>query len=139
MKIARLYARRTPFGPDDLLQEAFCRVLSGKRVRARGAPIKSFLVGVMRSIAWEWKCECHETLVDAPDPGGGESPVMARIDAAKIVAIFADDPVAQKIVLGMMEGARGEELQLSSGLGKIEYESKRKKISRRVEKLLADE
>ena len=134
-KIARLYARRTPFDHDDLLQEAICRVLSGKRVWARGVPVRSFLVGVMRSIAWEWKSEPHEAVVDAPDPGCGESPIMASIDSAKIVAMFADDLVAQKIVLGMMEGARGEELQRSSGLDKIEFESKRKKIRRRIEKL----
>jgi hypothetical protein len=134
MKVARLYARRTPFDHDDLLQEAICRVLSGKRVWARGVPVRSFLVGVMRSIAWEWKSELHEAVVDARDPGCGESPIMASIDSAKIVAMFADDLVAQKIVLGMMEGARGEELQRSSGLDKIEFESKRKKIRRRIEK-----
>jgi RNA polymerase sigma-70 factor (ECF subfamily) len=135
MKVARLYARRTPFDHDDLLQEAICRVLSGKRVYARGTPVRSFLVGVMRSIAWEWKSEPHEAVVDAPDPRCGESPMMASIDSGKIVAMFADDPVAQKIVLGMMEGVRGEELQRFSGLGKVEYESKRKKIRRRIEKL----
>ena len=135
MKIARLYARRTPFDPDDLLQEAICRVLSGKRVWARGAPFLSFFVSVIRSIAWEWKSEPHEEVIDAPDPRCGKSPMMASIDMAKIVAMFADDLVAQKIVIGMMEGARGEELQCSSGLGKLEYESKRKKIRRRIEKL----
>jgi DNA-directed RNA polymerase specialized sigma24 family protein len=135
MKIARLYARRTPFDPDDLLQEAICRVLSGKRVWARGAPFRSFLAGVMRSVAWEWKSEPRGEVVDAPDSRCGESAVMASIDMAKIVMIFADDLVAQKIVIGMMEGARGEELQSSSGLGKVEYESKRKKIRRRIEKL----
>jgi hypothetical protein len=93
------------------------------------------LVGVMRSIAWEWKSEAHDSVVEAPDPRCGESPIMASIDSGKIVAMFADDPVAQKIVLGMMEGARGEELQWPSGLDKIEYESKRKKIRRRIEKL----
>jgi DNA-directed RNA polymerase specialized sigma24 family protein len=134
-KIATLYARRTPFDHDDLLQEAICRVLSGKRVWTRGTPVRSFLVGVMRSIAWEWKSEAQEVLVEAPDPRCGESPIMASIDSAKIVAMFADDMVAQKIVLGMMEGMRGEELQQSSGLGKVEYESKRRKIRRRIEKL----
>jgi DNA-directed RNA polymerase specialized sigma24 family protein len=135
MKIARLYARRTPFDPDDLLQEAICRVLGGKRVWARGAPFLSFFIGVIRSIAWEWKSEPHEGVIDAPDPRCGESPMLASIDMAKIVAMFADDLVAQKIVIAMMEGARGEELQRSSGLGKVEYESKRKKIRRRIEKL----
>ena len=139
MKIARLYARRTPFDHDDLLQEAICRVLSGKRVWARGVPVRSFLLGVMRSIAWEWKSKPHEAVVDAPDPGFGESPILASIDSAKIIAMFADDLVAQKIVLGMMEGARGEDLQRSSGLGKVEYDSKRKKIRRRIEKNLAGE
>ena len=135
MKIARLYARRTPFDHDDLLQEAICRVLSGKRVWARSTPIRSFLAGVIRSIAWEWKNEPHQAVVDAPDPRYGESPMMASIDSARIVAMFADDPAAQKIVLEMMVGGRGEELQRSSGLGKVEYESKRKKIRRRIEKL----
>jgi DNA-directed RNA polymerase specialized sigma24 family protein len=138
MKIARLYATRTPFDPDDLLQEAICRVLSGKRVWARGAPFLSFFVGVMRSIAWEWKNESHEEVVDAHDPRCGESPMLASIDMTKIVAMFADDLVAQKIVIGMMEGVRGEELQRSSGLGKVEYESKRRKIRRRIEKLAGE-
>jgi hypothetical protein len=34
-----------------------------------------------------------------------------------------------------MEGARGQELQDLCGLGKTEYESKRTKIRRRIEKL----
>ena len=35
----------------------------------------------------------------------------------------------------MMEGARGQELQQLSGLSKTDYESKRTKIRRRIEKL----
>jgi DNA-directed RNA polymerase specialized sigma24 family protein len=140
MKIARLYARRTPDDPDDLLQEAICRVLSGRRVWARGTPVRLFLAGVMRSIAWEWKSEPHEPLDDVPDPGCGEPPVEEREEIKEILAKFDDDPVAQKIVLLMMQGARGEELQRSIGLDKIEYESKRRKIRRRIEKhkFLAD-
>jgi len=49
--------------------------------------------------------------------------------------LFADDPAAQAIVRGMLDGARGQELQALSGLGKIDYESKRTKIRRRIEKL----
>ena len=59
----------------------------------------------------------------------------ATIDAVKVIALFDDDPVAQAIVRGMMEGARGQELQDLSGLDKTDYESKRTKIRRRVEKL----
>ena len=49
--------------------------------------------------------------------------------------MFADDAVAQKLVVGMMEGARGLELWESSGLTKTDYESKRKKIRRRIERV----
>jgi hypothetical protein len=41
------------------------------------------------------------------------------------------------IVRGMMEGARGQELQELSGLDGTDYESKRTKIRRRIEKLWA--
>jgi hypothetical protein len=133
MKVARLHARKTPFGHDDLLQEAICRLLSGDRVFPRGSSPVALLVGVIRSIAWQWRYEPVETPVDVPDPRCGEALAIASIDAAKIVAFFADDPIAQKLVIGMMDGTRGEELQRLSGLDKVEYASKRRKIRRRIE------
>ena len=42
MKIARLYARKTPYDKEDLIQ---------------GTGPVLFLGGVIRSIAWEWKTE----------------------------------------------------------------------------------
>ena len=137
LKIARLYARLyvTPYDHDDLLQEAIYRVLSGKRVWPRSVPVRSFLAGVMQSIAWEWgKSEPPHLPLgpDLPDPKPGRPIDTEKI--LEILAIFADDPVAQKIVLLMIQGMRGEELQRSTGLGKVEYESKRKKIRRRIEK-----
>ena len=61
--------------------------------------------------------------------------MVAKIDLKQIMPFFDDDPVAQKILLGMAEGGRGEDLQEVSGLSPTEYESKRKKIRRRIEKL----
>ena len=135
MKIARIYAQKTPYGHEDLFQEALCRVLSGARMWPRHLTALAFLVGVLRSIAWEWKSEPAGEMPEAFDPAAGEGRANALIDAGKIIAIFADDPVAQKIVVGMMEGARGRELQELSGLNKTDYESKRTKIRRRIEKL----
>src|SRR5579871_4436715 len=43
MKIARLYARKTPYDHEDLLQEAMCRVLSGARAWPRDLAALSFL------------------------------------------------------------------------------------------------
>jgi hypothetical protein len=37
--------------------------------------------------------------------------------------------------MGMADGTRGEDLERASGLSPTEYESKRKKIRRRIEKL----
>jgi hypothetical protein len=135
MKIARAYATRTCYGYEDLFQEAVCRVLSGTRAWPANVATVPFLIGVMRSIAWEWRSELGGEPDDAADPSSGESRANASIDVLKIIALFDDDPLAQKIVIGMMEGARGQELQDLSGLGKTEYESKRTKIRRRIEKV----
>ncbi|HEY2134678.1 MAG TPA: hypothetical protein VGH49_02250 [Xanthobacteraceae bacterium] len=134
-KIARLYAKKTPYDYEDLLQEALCRVLAGTRVWPRDLPALPFLWGVVRSIAWEWKTELVDKATDGADVAAEERRANATIDVARIIALFDDDPVAQAIVRGMMEGARGQELQELSGLEKTEYESKRTKIRRRVEKL----
>jgi DNA-directed RNA polymerase specialized sigma24 family protein len=135
MKLACLYAKKTPYDHEDLMQEAMCRVLSGARVWPRHIAALPFLWGVVRSIAWEWKKEFIEREADATDFAGEERRAIASLDVVKVLALFDDDPAAQIIVRGMMEGARGQELQQLSGLEKTDYESKRTKIRRRIEKL----
>ena len=135
MKIARVYAKKTPYSHEDLFQEAVCRVLSGARAWPRHLPALPFLVGVVRSIAWEWRCDPSIDVAQAVDPHSGETRANAVIDVSRVVDLFTDDPVAQAIVVGMMQGARGQELQQLSGLSKTDYESKRTKIRRRIEKL----
>jgi DNA-directed RNA polymerase specialized sigma24 family protein len=134
IKVARAYAARTDYSHEDLFQEAVCRVLSGARSWPRNVAVMSFLVGVMRSIAWEWRSAPQAEAGDAADPQSGESNAIASIDLVKIVKLFDDDPVAQRVVIAMMEGARGQELQDLCGLSKTAYESKRTKIRRRIEK-----
>jgi hypothetical protein len=135
VKIARVYARKTPYDYEDLINEAYSRVLDPtRRSWRRGVPVIMFLGGVIRSVAWEWKRVGVNAEVDLGDEGAVERGAVARMEVMRIVALFDDDRVAQKIVLAMMQGARGEELEQASGLSKIEYESKRKKIRRRIEK-----
>jgi hypothetical protein len=134
LKVARLQAKKTPYDHEDLLQEAICRVLCGRRGWPSKLDALPFLCGVVRSIAWEWRKVTPDSLPDGGDPEGEERRANASLDVAKIIALFDDDPIAQRIVRGMMEGARGQELQDLSGLDKTEYESKRTKIRRRVEK-----
>ena len=139
MKMAMLYARKTPYDRQDLVQEAFARILSGRRVWPRDANASLFLGGVIRSIAWEWKRERPLEVTGTTDVAVQERNANAAIDATKIISLFDDDMVAKKMVIAMMDGARGEELQSVSGLGKTEYESKRTKIRRRIEKFFAAE
>lgn len=135
MKIANAFATKTYYSHEDLFQEAICRVLSGTRTWPRDVAALSFFVGVMRSIAWEWRSEEQDEPPDVADPRSSERHAIASVDVTKIIALFDDDPIAQKIVIGMMEGARGQELQDLCGLSKTAYESKRTKIRRRIEKL----
>ena len=136
--IAKHHARnnRTRYEHQDLISEAYCRVLEGRRAWPRDVPTKIFFSGVIRSIAWEWKRDLLSEEIEVGDEGAEERGTLAKIDAMKIVALFEDDPIAQNIVIGMMDGARGEELEEASGLSQTEYESKRKKIRRRIEKLM---
>jgi len=137
MKIAMLYARKTPYDHQDLVQEAFTRILSGRRVWPRDANACFFLGGVIRSIAWEWKRERPFDATGMTDVAVQERNANAAIDATRIVSLFDDDAVAKKMVIAMMDGAKGEELLSISGLGRTEYESKRTKIRRRIEKFFA--
>ena len=112
-------------------------MLDGARAWPRHVAALPFLWGVVRSIAWEWKNEFVECDGRATDVEGEERRVIAGLDVVKVIALFDDDPAAQIIVRGMMEGARGQELQELSGLAKTDYESKRTKTGR-IEKLRHD-
>src|ERR1700722_682653 len=91
MKIARLYAKKTPYDHEDLLQEAICRVLAGARAWPRHLAALPFLWGVVRSIAWEWKSELPEAAPDGADPQSEERRAIAGLDVAKVIALFDDD------------------------------------------------
>jgi len=135
VKIARTYAWKTSYSHEDLIQEALTRVLEGKRVWPRKLPIAVFLRGVMRSIASDWTPESRDDEVDVDKIGYVNHAAAARIDAQKMLALFDDDPIAQRIFAAMLEGTRGEELRELSGLAPKDYETKRTKMRRRLEKL----
>jgi DNA-directed RNA polymerase specialized sigma24 family protein len=136
VKIARAYARKTSYSYEDLIQEALTRVLEGKRAWPRNLPVTVFLRGVMRSIASDWIAENHDDAVDIDGIGYVNHAAAARIDMQKMFALFDDDPVARKIFAAMLEGVKGEELRQLSGLAAKDYETKRTKMRRRLEKWL---
>jgi DNA-directed RNA polymerase specialized sigma24 family protein len=138
VKIAAQYAKMTPYEANDLYQEAWLRAIDGRRKWPRGLPATNFFWGVMRSIAWEWKRKDDPLDKDIGDKGAQERTLLDRDHAMKIIKAFDDDPIAHQILVAITKGARGEELLKLSGLSPTDYESKRKKIRRRIENLEAE-
>jgi DNA-directed RNA polymerase specialized sigma24 family protein len=149
IKIAGYYARIE--GPDDLVQEAICRVLERKRVWPRGLEKLGFLAGVIKSIAGDRKraldrksaalVELNREEMERIKKVVGDKEAEERVaademDLERVMVLFDDDPIAQKILKGMADGARGKDLQQASGLSRMEYESKRTKIRRRIDKFI---
>lgn len=133
MKIAGARARYAAFGPDDLLQEAFTRVLAGSRKWPTDVPVVPFFAQVMRGIASDWREKSESDDGDASEVGAEDHAAIARIELQKVFALFDDDPIAQKMLLALIEGVKGDDLRKLSGLSKVDYESKRTKMRRRLE------
>ena len=138
---------------EDLLQEAFARALDERKC-PRQVDIVRFLAEVMRSIAHDEyrKLANHPFLVhtnanttrdttcDLRDP---TAPVEDRVIQAeykrharkRLLAIFEDDLVAQEVLKRLMDEQTAREIRESIGLSQTAYNSKRKKIRRRIKKL----
>jgi hypothetical protein len=151
IKIASHYAWKGRISfeePLDLVQEAICRVLAGKRKWPRDLEKLRFLAGVIKSIAGDRKRTLRQTVLLDEEREVGEARrglmdyegtevrgILAKLDLKQIMSLFDDDPIAQEMLMGMADGTRGEDLARAIGLSPTEYESKRKKIRRRIEKL----
>jgi DNA-directed RNA polymerase specialized sigma24 family protein len=152
-KIATAFCRGTPLDPRDLLQEAFARALSGARKCPADVDIVRFLAETMHSIASDdakKRLRHREPQIvplfaddglahDPPDPKASAEKALAGEQEARrikqaVIGLFAEDPVAQVMVEGMMEDMEGEELREVTGLTKIAFASKRRLIRRRIEK-----
>ena len=55
-----------------------------------------------------------------------------------ILDLFGDDEEAQLIILGIFSDLEGQDLRKETGLTQTEFNSKRRKIRRRVEKAMKD-
>lgn len=147
--VARLHARGLPpdVGWDDLLQETLTRVLTGARRIPDGVAPVAFIAGVMRSLRSEhWKrfsaarrrrsaASGHrgypgaelEGRDAAPDP---ERSLIAAEQLQAIERLFADDPVALKIIDALGEGLAAEQIRDTLSLTRTEYDSARKRMRR---------
>ncbi|HEY2529965.1 MAG TPA: sigma-70 family RNA polymerase sigma factor [Xanthobacteraceae bacterium] len=147
--IARLHARGLPPDVtwDDLLQEAFTRVIVGSRRKPEGVPMVAFLAGIMRSLrADHWRRArrgpgSRETLrIDHPghtgaavlrDPAADlEHALIAREQLDAIEQLFAGDGVALGILAGLAEGRSAAQIRAALAITKTTYDSARKRMRR---------
>lgn len=152
--VAKKYACRCPFGPDDLLQEGFLRALEGRRRCPAHVDVVKFLAEAMRSIA-DGEAERVENQIDftpiakfCDEQDGDVNPEEPRLNAedaaigkqnvtairSAILALFNDDSQAHDLVEGIMEGFSADELRDLTGLDEISYASKRRLIRRTIDK-----
>lgn len=155
--VANKYASGRPIEPNDLLQEAYVRALDSRTCPAHVDVVK-FLAEAMRSIAHgeAEKVEHKAVLIPISNTGGPVDEAYSIRDEADdaeaqmitaqqtgryiaiyvaILALFDDDPIAQLVLEGIMEGMTAEEMRELTGLDKTAYDSKRKLIRRRIDKL----
>ena len=158
-KAARALCRNAHFDAEDLLQEAFERALDGSRQCSRTLDIVHFLVGVMRSIASDWrKARRRRPEMSLVSPTGTLQEVVIKVRDQRpaadewlastqeatclrqaILDLFADDDVARRMLEGIMDGIAGEELRSLTQLSQTQFESKRRFIRRRIDKAFPQE
>jgi DNA-directed RNA polymerase specialized sigma24 family protein len=147
--IARIYARGlSPEGVwEDMLQEAITRVITGSRRRPEDVPMVAFVAGILRSLRADyWRRARRESRdgrlridhesddsLDLVDPTPGpECALDARQQLTLIKLLFADDPAALKVIDGFCDGLSAEQIRLSTGLSRTDYDSTRRRMRRTV-------
>jgi DNA-directed RNA polymerase specialized sigma24 family protein len=146
--IARLYARGLPADVswDDLLQEAFTRILVGTRQRPEGLRMIAFVAGVMLSLRTEHRrrvlrgltevrevraSEQERREIEPSDPAPGpERLLTVRQEIAAIHQLFANDTRALHILSGLGEGLTAEQIRTATGMSRTDYDATRKRMRR---------
>lgn len=147
--IARLYAGGLPpdVDWDDLLQEAFTRVLVGTRVKPDGIGMVPFIAGIVRSLRSAHRRRAlgrgsavAVEIEDATEPGhdlelldpapGPERLLTARQELDAVQKLFAGDPLVLKIIKGLGDGMNAEQIRAAGKISKVDYESARKRMRR---------
>jgi DNA-directed RNA polymerase specialized sigma24 family protein len=147
--VARLYARGLPpdVDWDDLLQEAFTRVLVGTRIKPDGLEMVPFIAGIIRSLRSEHirraagAGSAAAMSIDAaskpghdlvlPDPAADlERALVAEQELDRIGRLFADDPLALAIIKGLGDGLTAEQIRAAGAISKVDYDSARKRMRR---------
>lgn len=147
------YARflRDPNDANDLIQEAYSRVLDRRRWRADMTSV-AFLCGVMRSIS-DRRNQKDITVVsfeDAEEAAEGvddhllvdritpERNAIAAEEIKELEAHFAHDEHVGYFLMGAAEGKTALETQAATGMSPQQYDAARKRVLRYRKRQLKD-
>jgi DNA-directed RNA polymerase specialized sigma24 family protein len=125
---------------DDLLNEAFDRILSGRRPWPSELTTPAFFNGIMRSIASEWRREdVREPLIEDHKEGasdeieGGMRPDYELKDLLSRMRRALDgDPEARGVMEHMLADSDREEAQVALGLDATGYDTARRRMIRHM-------
>jgi len=137
---------------DDLLQESIVRVLEGSRKVPRKGSIVAFLIQTIRSIAFterkKMKCSSdssgiswedkRDELSDIPSPDPSPEQIIAEAQETlyhrhvleQLGTAFRDDPNAQAVLQGKIEGLSSSKTQENVSMTAHEYDAARKRVDR---------
>ena len=155
--IEAILLRGTGLAKGDLVHEAVCRALMGRRKCPRDVPFMAFLVMTMKSIVSHAR-EKHRRAVVVADPPetanaaragtadtvaapSQEDDLIARQEAAaveKILGHFEDDDEAGLVLMGLADELRGKDLREATGLDQTGLDYAIKRIRTRMRKLYPD-
>jgi len=149
--IARLHARGLPPDVtwDDLLQEAFTRVIGGVRRKPAEVDMVAFLAGIMRSLRSDhWRRArggpaAPETMrIDHEDVSRqmelsdiGADPqhsLIALEQLGALESLFAGDAVVLGILEGLAERHSAAQIRVLLNISKTDYDSARKRLRRAI-------
>jgi DNA-directed RNA polymerase specialized sigma24 family protein len=152
--IEKVYLGGTGFSPNELLHDAMCRAIIGKRKCPRDVAFVAFLVETMRSIAYHdrKKRRREPPLPSAPRPDGedddGQPDITAdqltpeehlleqeAVDTITVIhRHFDGDDQAQMVLLGWADEMHGKELREFVGVDQAGLDYAIKRIRRVMKK-----
>lgn len=146
--IAKSFSYFYNLNPDDLLQDVFDKVLREKRNWPKNVNIYVFFRNTMKSIiSNEKKKEKKEISLHSTNENGDElintfsdkkidieQDIILDEEIKIILSLFKDDVIAKDLVEGRIENLKRSELLELTGLNEKEYDTKWKKIRRRIAK-----
>ena len=152
VKVSRIHALGCPAEPEDLLQDALVKFLSGERRCPDGVSIVVALGNAMKSLAHNERKKARRTPLaplddeseeirneadDWPEGDRTRAEELAN-SRSRLLALFPERSYGRLIVELRLEGLRGEKIMERTGYSRKELATALRRIRRRVERAKRD-